>query len=166
MDVAETRRGDFVILAPIGRLDTKTSPELEQRVLGLLGAGERRFVVDFGAVDFLSSAGLRVLLMLAKKLSGGDGWLALSALNDRVREVFDIAGFTSVFTIKASVDEAVASAPAPGRAGAEAAQDAAEALGLPKAPTPPPVPDLETEKLARRAAALLGATVPEEPAQG
>jgi anti-anti-sigma factor len=163
MDIGETRRGDFVVLAPLGRLDTKASPELEQRVLSLLGAGERRFVVDFSAVDFLSSAGLRVLLMLAKKLSGPDGWLALSALNERVREVFDIAGFTSVFTIKATVDEAIASAPVPGRAGAEAAQDAAVALGLPKAPAPPPVPSPEVERLARRAAVLLGAAVPEEP---
>src|SRR5215470_7418750 len=155
MDVHEGRSGGFVVLVPAGRLDAKTSPELEKKILELLGAGERRFIVDFASVEFLSSAGLRVLLMLAKKLSGGDGSLALSALNDRVREVFDIAGFTSVFTIRKTAEEAVASAPAPGRAGAAAAQDAAQALGI-RSAAPRPEPDVETADLARRAAALLG----------
>ncbi|HKC23443.1 MAG TPA: STAS domain-containing protein, partial [Thermoanaerobaculia bacterium] len=130
MEIRESKAGDFVILEPMGRLDTKSSPDLEKKVLELLAAGQRRFVVDFGGVEFLSSAGLRVLLMLAKKLAGGNGYLALSALNERVREVFDIAGFTSVFTIRATAGDAVGSAPAAGAAGERAAEDAARALGV------------------------------------
>src|SRR5512140_2277832 len=102
----------FVVLEPVGRLESKTSPELEKKVTALLGAGERRFVVDLGATEYVSSAGLRVLLMLAKKVSGGAGRLALCGLNPQVREVFDIAGVGALFVIRETRDDALAAAEA------------------------------------------------------
>ena len=169
MEIKESKTGDVVVLEPVGRLDTKTSPELEKKVLELLAGGQRRFVVDFASVEFLSSAGLRVLLMLGKKLGGSDGYLALAALNDRVREVFDIAGFTAVFTIRATAGDAVAAAPVPGAAGERAAEDAVRALGIASARRAHPEPDAETAAYVRRAAALLGvkdAQPPQTAAKG
>ena len=168
MEIKEEKVGDVVVLGPHGRLDTKSSPELEKKVLALLADGQRRFVVDFATVEFLSSAGLRVLLMLAKKLSGANGYLALAALNDRVREVFDIAGFTSVFTIRATAGDAVSAAPAPGAVGERAAEEAAKALGVSQGKMSRPAADPETAEIARRAAALLGvkAAQPEKPEKG
>jgi anti-anti-sigma factor len=107
MEIRETKRADVMIVSPVGRLESKSSPEMERRVSALLAAGNRQFVVDFGELDYISSAGLRVLLMLGKKLTGSDGKLALCGMNASVREVFDIAGFSTVFTIVPSLEEAV-----------------------------------------------------------
>jgi anti-sigma B factor antagonist len=162
VEIKESKVGDFAVLEPVGRLDSKSSPELEKKILELLGAGQRRFVVDFTGIEFLSSAGLRVLLMLAKKLSGADGWLALSALNDRVMEVFDIAGFSSVFNIRKTAAEAIAAAPVPGAAGERAAEDAAKALGVSRERMSRPSVSDEVAEIAKRAAVLLGVKL--EPA--
>jgi anti-sigma B factor antagonist len=99
MDIRETKTGEVVVLEPIGRLDTKTSTEFEKKVVGLLNGGEHLFVIDLVDIEYISSAGLRVILMLAKKLNATDGKLVITSMNEQVREVFDIAGFTSVFTI-------------------------------------------------------------------
>ena len=65
-------------------------------------------VLDCSQLDYVSSAGLRVFLITAKRLSKVDGKLALSALTEQVREVFDIAGFSSIFRIYPSRREALA----------------------------------------------------------
>ena len=139
LEIRETRvESGFVVLEPVGRLESKTSPELDRKVVALLGAGERRFVVDLASTEYVSSAGLRVLLMLGKKVSGGAGRLVLCGLNPQVREVFDVAGLGTLFVIRASRAEALASAePAP-----EAAAPAA------------PATPVEDPFLARVAAAL------------
>jgi anti-anti-sigma factor len=117
----------FVVLEPVGRLESKTSPDLDKKVVALLAAGERRFVVDLGATDYVSSAGLRVLLMLAKKLTGGGGKLVLCGLNAQVRDVFEIAGLGALFAIH------------PTRAAALAAAEAGTAQGPdPSRPATPP----------------------------
>lgn len=108
MEIRETRKGEARVVSPIGRIDTRTSHEFEKYIVGLLDGGGKMFVIDFASVDYISSAGLRVLLMLAKKLAGGEGKLVLCRLNASVREVFDIAGFTAVFTISGTEEEALA----------------------------------------------------------
>jgi anti-anti-sigma factor len=81
-----------------GNLDTTTAPEVMAHLDGLIDAGTRTLIVDFGAVDFVSSAGLRVLLATAKKLRP-DGTLRLYGLNDSVQEVFDVSGFSTIIPI-------------------------------------------------------------------
>lgn len=126
LEIRETKLEDgFVVLEPVGRLESKTSPELDRKVVALLGAGERRFVVDLASTEYVSSAGLRVLLMLGKKVSGGAGRLVLCGLNPQVREVFDVAGLGALFVIRSSRAEALASA------------DAAPKPPAPAAPAPP-----------------------------
>ena len=108
MQIHEDRQNGVVVVAPAGRVDSTSSAALEQHLLGLVHAGERRIVVDFAGVDYISSAGLRVMLALAKKTREMHGALALSALGDSVREVFGLAGFLPLFAIEASRDAAVA----------------------------------------------------------
>jgi len=79
----------------------------EEQVLRLLDSGEQRLVIDMSELEYISSAGLRVFLITAKRLAKTSGKLALSALTEQVREVFDIAGFSSIFQIYPSRKDAL-----------------------------------------------------------
>ena len=98
---------DVTMLAFEGKLDTQTSPDAQQQLTRLIEAGEKRFIVDFEKLDYISSAGLRVLLVAAKQLKGIDGELRICSLNEVVGEVFDISGFTTIFKIFGSEPEAL-----------------------------------------------------------
>jgi anti-anti-sigma factor len=102
MEIVDEREGGVAVVAPSGRVDSVSSAELEAALLRHLEADEKQLVVDLGAVEYISSAGLRVLLMLAKKLQGGGGRLVLCAMPDSVRLVFELAGFLSIFEIEDS----------------------------------------------------------------
>jgi len=99
MEIKETRDGDVVVLEVDGRLDAGTAGGFEQQVLGLIAAGNKRVVIDGSRMAYISSAGLRVFLMAAKRLTPPAGRFTVGALQAPVREVFDIAGFTSVLSI-------------------------------------------------------------------
>ncbi len=109
MKLSDDLRGDVLIVRPEGRIDTNTSEELE-RWIGNRVDGGRRLVVDMSAVDYISSAGLRVFLVTVKKLRGTGGQLVLAGLNPSVRQIFELAGFLSIFTVETDVDRAVARA--------------------------------------------------------
>jgi len=104
MQIHETQKGNSVVVSVEGRLDSSNSGDLEKRLLDLLDKGKYDMIVDFSRLDYISSAGLRVLLMAAKRTKAAGGQVALAALNDNVREVFDISGFTSLFPIIAKED--------------------------------------------------------------
>ena len=108
MEILEDRRDGVVVVAPAGRVDSISSGELEARLLALLAAGDRRLVVDFGDVEYISSAGLRVVLMLAKKLQEEGGQLVLCSLGQAIRLTFDLAGFLSILDVAPTRDEALA----------------------------------------------------------
>ena len=99
MEVIEERQGKTIVVAAKGRLDSNTSKDFEARLLGLAANPEASLVIDLGNVDYVSSAGLRVLLMALKKVKAGKGKLALCAVQSHVREVFDISGLSTVFSI-------------------------------------------------------------------
>ncbi len=148
LTIGEEQVGPVCLLVLAGRLDTETSADLELAVQDLLQAGSRRFVIDLAGVGYVSSAGLRVLLGLAKSVDGS-GSLRLAALNAGVRQVFDVAGFTPLFRIHADRADALARETA-GTAAAVAPVAAAQ----PSAAPPEPVAG---NALAAKAAALLGA---------
>ncbi len=167
MIIRETKQEDLVILEPEGRLDTKTSHEFEKKLLEHLGAGQRRFVIDLATLEYLSSAGLRVLLMLAKKISGTEGALALCSMSDHVREVFEIAGFMSVFTVRGTRAEAIDASKSVSKVD-RVAEMAAKTLGVSaSSPAAAARVSKETNELVARAARLLGVAgaAPEEPAR-
>ena len=107
MQILIKTTNEVTVLAFEGRLDTQTSPDAQQQLTRLIEAGEKRFIVNFEKLDYISSAGLRVLLVAAKQLKGIDGELRICSLNEVVGEVFDISGFTTIFKIFGSEPEAL-----------------------------------------------------------
>ena len=101
------RKDDVLIVAPRKRLDTNTAPQAEKLIMENIGDGNTPLVFDLGQVEYISSAGLRVLLRTAKKLKQAGGRLALCNMNDHVQEVLDLSGLTPLFTCCNSLDDAV-----------------------------------------------------------
>jgi anti-anti-sigma factor len=107
MQIAEARRDGVIAVVPAGRIDTTSAPALEEHLNALLAGGARRVVVDFSRVDYISSAGLRVMLLVARRMKDSNGRLALCAFPEPVRQVFQLAGFLPLFTVCASQDIAM-----------------------------------------------------------
>lgn len=107
MEVTEKRQDGVVILVPKGRLDSNTSDDFEKRLLGLVNAGETSLIIDFKDLDYISSAGLRVLLKTAKELKRKNGQLAFCAVKDYIREIFELSGFVSFFPIHPTLEESL-----------------------------------------------------------
>jgi anti-anti-sigma factor len=105
MEIREERRDGVLILVASGRFDSVTSADLEARLLP--AAGERPLVLDLAGVEYVSSAGLRVLLKLARRMKDAGGELLLCAMGDPVRQVFDLAGFLPLFSIEPSRQRAL-----------------------------------------------------------
>lgn len=81
IQITQEQQDGVRILALSGRLDTETAADVELTLQDLLAAGENRFLFDLSGIGYVSSAGLRVLLGLAKKLDGGKGELKLCGMN-------------------------------------------------------------------------------------
>lgn len=90
-----------------GNLDTNTAPEAQERLDEVVDQGTSKVLVDFEALDYISSAGLRVLLATAKKLRGSGGNLRLCGLNETVNEVFEISGFSTILNVFPSENDAL-----------------------------------------------------------
>ena len=99
MDITEDQVGRVWLVTARGRLDGETSSAFANRIGELTTGVEPRLLVDFSGVDFVSSAGLRVVLMLVKKVKALKGALALCEVQAPVRQVFDIAGFTDMIDV-------------------------------------------------------------------
>jgi len=94
-----------LVLAPARRLDSSTAPDFETELLGRIGQGATAVLLDFSAVDYISSAGLRVILLAGKRLKATGGRLALCGLTEDCLEAFRISGFDALFPLYKSVDE-------------------------------------------------------------
>jgi stage II sporulation protein AA (anti-sigma F factor antagonist) len=73
----------------------------------VINSGTQRLVVDLSQLDYVSSSGLRVFIIAAKRLQTVNGKIVLCSMKDQVRQVFDLAGFSSMLSIHASRDEAI-----------------------------------------------------------
>jgi len=155
MDTVQEVRGDVQVLIPSGRLDTDSAADFELTVQDLLAANAKHFVIDLSKIGYVSSAGLRVLLMLAKGLER-KGTLRLSGLNPQIKQVFDIAGFTKLFSIHPDLDAALDKHPHAGEPGPDMAKLAAKIMGA-ESPSMPAGSGPADPKLAKAAAGLLGA---------
>jgi anti-sigma B factor antagonist len=107
MEISEEQRGGALVIAASGRIDSNTAGELEA-VLPPRVQAHDACVMDLSGVSYVSSAGLRVLLKGAKIAKASGHRLALSGLAPSVREVFDISGFSAIFTIEPDIDAALA----------------------------------------------------------
>ena len=102
------RIGNVTVMEVTGRLDAVTSPAFEKEVIAFFSNPAQGLVLDLGQVDYISSAGLRVLLLGAKKAKESTGGLVLSGLRNQVMEVFRISGLTSLLAILPNEAEALA----------------------------------------------------------
>ena len=98
MTIEKTIAGTAATLKILGRLDTTTAPELEATIDGCI-AGIKDLVLDCSALEYISSAGLRVILK-AQKLMNAQGNMKLTNVNETIMEVFDITGFADILTIE------------------------------------------------------------------
>ena len=98
MTINKQQNGSVLTIAVQGRLDTTTAPDLEKEIKnGLDGVTE--LIMDFEKLDYISSAGLRVLLSAQKQMSK-QGSMKVIHVNELVMEVFEVTGFTDILTIE------------------------------------------------------------------
>ena len=99
MDIKVVDEGKPYAIALVGRLDTNTAPQLEEFSGELYEKGVTDIAVDMGACDFVSSAGLRVIVAMQKKAAAG-GSLVFRAVKPEVMEVFQMTGFDKILTFE------------------------------------------------------------------
>jgi stage II sporulation protein AA (anti-sigma F factor antagonist) len=108
MEIQASKNAHATVVTITGRMDAATAPQYETALKDLIEEGENAFVVDFEALDYISSAGLRGLLVIAKMLKGKGGQVRFANVKGTVKEVFDISGFGSIFQMDDSVADALA----------------------------------------------------------
>src|SRR6476660_9298695 len=96
MQISESAENGVILLVPQGRIDGSTAEPFKQKLLATISDSPIRMVIDFAQVDFISSIGLRVLVVTAKRIAAVRGKMAFCNVNGSIREVFDLAGFTAV----------------------------------------------------------------------
>jgi len=106
MDIVELKEGGVNTFKLRGRLDSNTSQSFEKQLLEAISDGARNVIIDFKELDYISSAGLRVILKATKTIKRQDGKLMLCAMQDYVKEVFEIAGFDSFLPIVPTLEDA------------------------------------------------------------
>jgi anti-anti-sigma factor len=110
VELSERRAGSAVVLAPAGRIDMGTADQLRDRLIPMVtnaGKAGESVVLDFSGVDYISSAGLRVLMLAAKEARATGSKIAVAGLQPLVNEIFQISRFDKVLPCHAGVDEAI-----------------------------------------------------------
>lgn len=107
MDIIEEKLDDIHIFKLKGRLDSNTSIDFEEKLFSAIQKESNHIIVDCGDLDYISSAGLRIILKATKILKPSEGVIRLCSLKDYVREVFEISGFDTFLSIDPSLDDAL-----------------------------------------------------------
>jgi anti-anti-sigma factor len=108
MEIKETKDDEILVLELCGRLDSATSEDLETLVSAKLVDGETRFLIDLRELEYVSSAGLRVFVMLAKKLIPKQGKAVLCSPTEAVQEIFDMVRLSQLLHLVDSRETALA----------------------------------------------------------
>ena len=108
MDFEQSAKDDAVVLKVAGRMDAMTAPEFEKECAAIIDTGEKNICVEMSGVEYISSAGLRSVLLVGKKLKALGGGLAFYELSGMVSEVFKMSGFSSIFPVGESQSDALA----------------------------------------------------------
>ena len=107
MELIEQKTEKCVIVSITGRLDTTNYNLLEKKLTDLIDKREDKILIECSKMDYVSSSGLRILLMALKKITMVKGKFVLCNLQDNIREIFEISGFTNIFEIYPSQEEAL-----------------------------------------------------------
>jgi anti-anti-sigma factor len=106
MTIIQAEKDGVIVLSISGRLDAVSAVEADKDFNSVVDAGHERLLINLEKLDYISSAGLRVLLVVAKRTQQSGGKVALCTLSPNVREVFEISGFSSIFSIFPEEDKA------------------------------------------------------------
>ncbi|MBE6027578.1 MAG: STAS domain-containing protein [Clostridiales bacterium] len=98
LDIKKTVNGNELVIVMTGRLDTLTAPQLEEELSASIDSAEN-LVFDFSELEYISSAGLRVLLS-AQKTKNASGSMTVKNVSEEIREIFDVTGFSDILTIE------------------------------------------------------------------
>ena len=107
MKVTASQSGDTVIAAVSGRVDSANATSFEQQLSQALEGDSNRLVVDCSELSYISSAGLRVLLLTVKQAQGQGGGVVLCHVPDHIHEVLQMSGFTRIMTVCGTLSEAL-----------------------------------------------------------
>jgi anti-sigma B factor antagonist len=108
MDITTTIHDTAAVLSVMGRVDAMTAGDLEGAINGRIEQGDRKIILDFSGLAYISSGGLRVLLATAKRLHNEGDRFVLCGLSVEVQKIMNLAGFTAIFSIYATASDALA----------------------------------------------------------
>ena len=104
MKITTEKTVEALVIHPEGRLDTMTAGEFENEVTPLIQQSGLNVLIDFGKLDYISSSGLRSLLILAKEMKKKEKRLALCCQSATIKEIFFISGFDTIFSISPTLE--------------------------------------------------------------
>jgi anti-anti-sigma factor len=107
MEIVQKEENGIVCIEIIGRLDADSSPEAEKVVKDAIKDQTNRILFNLASLEYLSSAGLRVLLGAAKEMRRKNGKIVLCALNEFVKEIFEVSGFQTLIPITDTVESGI-----------------------------------------------------------
>jgi len=107
MNVDILTAADYTLVSVDGRVDTTNATEFEKSMLGVVDGGVTKMVLDCSGLIYISSSGLRVFLIVQKKMTTLKGKFVLCSLRPEIKEIFDISGFSSIFSIYADKEAAI-----------------------------------------------------------
>ncbi len=108
MEIQIKEDSGVTVICPVGRIDTSTAKAFEEGVMKIV-PNSRLIVISFTGIDYISSAGLRVILMAGKKIAAAKGQFALADMSKKIAEVFRMSGFDKILKIYDTLDQAKAS---------------------------------------------------------
>ena len=106
IDITTGKENTYTIVHVAGRIDATTSDEMEDALMDILGQGQDRIILNLENIDYISSAGLRVLVVITKQLY--DSGQFFCTISDNVREIIEMAGFNTFMNIYDSLEDAEA----------------------------------------------------------
>ena len=107
MEVDIKEESNALIVSVAGKMEATTAPKLEKAIAGYVESGEKPIILNFDKLNYISSAGLRVVLFSAKQLKMNRQDLLISGLTGSVKNVFELSGFYSIFKIFETVEAAL-----------------------------------------------------------
>jgi len=108
MELKFKKEGNATVLELSGRLDTSNYESFSDELFAKLEAGDKYIVMDMEDLEYISSSGLRVFLAALKQVRANNGDIALCCMNEKINEVFEISGFSSLFKVFVSISDAIA----------------------------------------------------------
>ncbi len=105
MKISSQKQGHTMKVFVSGKMDAVTAPDFESALSGMIAQGDLKFLVDLSGLEYISSAGLRAILVVAKKLKEEDGEMIFAGLREHVQDAFKISGFYPIFKIFRTEDD-------------------------------------------------------------